>query len=93
MATTAFRNLIKKIQEEHPVLPDKKIKELLVQYRETGDLEVRDQIILSNVGLAMKYVSQYQYVNERLRIVKNSPPHEAYKAHDNGGKRSSFLPQ
>ena len=66
MATTAFRNLIKKIQEEHPVLPDKKIKELLVQYRATGDLEVRDQIILSNVGLAMKYVSQYQYVNDFL---------------------------
>lgn len=63
-----FNDMINQIRAEHPVLPDEMIREMIKKYQETGDTSIRDEIILSNVGLIMKIINQYKTYNSSMDI-------------------------
>ena len=60
MSSKEFENIYKTIRNEYPVLPDEEVKTLIRKYRETGDVNFKHKIVLSNAGLVMQACRQWK---------------------------------
>ena len=55
-----FFQLIREIKKHYPKLPKNQQKALIIEFKKTGDLNLRNKIISHNLGLVIKSVMKYK---------------------------------